>query len=160
MTLEGLNGLTVERASDELRQCCGSNRWAGAMAAERPFASEDALLAIAERLWWSLDAADWLEAFAAHPRIGDRPTSAWSSDEQSAASGASADVKDRLAHGNRAYEQRFGYTFLVCATGRSAVEILDMLERRLPGPAAEELQIAAAEQRKITTLRLQKLLRP
>lgn len=160
MTLEGLNGLAADRATTELRRCCGSNRWALAMAAARPFASEDALLAIAERLWWSLDAADWLEAFAAHPRIGDRPTSAWSSEEQAAASAASAEVRNRLAHGNRAYEQRFGYTFLVCATDRSAADILDMLERRLPGSAADELQIAAAEQRKITTLRLQKLLRP
>ena len=158
MTRDALNALTLAQAEAELLRCCGSQRWAAAMAAARPFHSDDGLMATAERLWWSLEAADWLEAFAAHPRIGDRPTSAWSAQEQSAASTLSAAVRERLAAGNHAYEARFGYTFLVCATGRSADDLLAVLERRLSGTAADELQIAAAEQRKITALRLEKLL--
>ena len=159
MTLDALNQLPSTGAHDGFLRCCGSKRWAFVMTDTRPFRGYDALLAIAERTWWSLEAADWLEAFAAHPRIGERATSTWSAEEQSvAAASALADVSTRLAEGNRAYEQRFGYTFLICATGRSAAELLAVLERRLAGHAADELQIAAAEQRKITALRLEKWL--
>jgi 2-oxo-4-hydroxy-4-carboxy-5-ureidoimidazoline decarboxylase len=160
MTLDVLNRLTTSQAEVQLLQCCGSKRWAATMAAERPFRGQEVLLAAAERIWWSLDAADWLEAFAAHPRIGDRPTSAWSAQEQAAAAAPDEDVRRRLAEGNRAYERRFGYTFIVCATGRAAVDLLSVLERRLSSEAADELQVAAAEQRKITALRLEKLLTP
>lgn len=159
MTLDVLNAAPAARAEMELLRCCGSKRWAAAMTAARPFHTEDALFATAERVWWSLDVADWLEAFAAHPRIGDRPSTAWSVQEQAAASAPGDDVRARLAAGNHAYETRFGYTFLVSATGRTAEDLLQVLERRLGGTAADELQIAAAEQRKITTLRLEKLLR-
>ena len=120
MTLETLNSLPATRAEAELLRCCGSKRWALAMAAARPFHNHDALHATAERLWWSLEAADWLEAFAAHPRIGERPSSAWAAQEQASASTADDVVRAGLSAGNHAYEQRFGYTFLVCATGRSA----------------------------------------
>lgn len=128
------------------------------MTAARPFASLDALLATAERLWWSLQPADWLEAFAAHPRIGERASSAWSAQEQAGAGSAGADVRERLTRDNKAYEDRFGYTFIVSATGRTAAEMLTILERRLENAPDDELQIAAAEQRKITELRLHKWL--
>src|SRR5215831_14299863 len=113
---------------------------------------------IAQRLWWSLAAADWLEAFAAHPRIGERATSAWSAQEQTRATETSDAAHARLVAGNRAYEQRFGYTFIVCATDKSADEILTTLEERLHHEPADELQIAADEQRKITEIRLNKLI--
>jgi 2-oxo-4-hydroxy-4-carboxy-5-ureidoimidazoline decarboxylase len=128
------------------------------MAAERPFANPDVMAAAAQRLWWSLAAADWLEAFAGHPRIGDRATSTWSAQEQSRAMQTSEDVRIRLAAGNRAYEERFGYTFIVCATDKSAEEILEIFNRRLRNHPGDELQIAADEQRKITALRLNKLI--
>lgn len=160
MTLDALNRLPASQAETQFTQCCGSKRWATAMAAERPFHNVDVLQAAAERVWWSLETADWLEAFAAHPRIGERPTSAWSAQEQASAAAPGDEVRRRLAEGNQAYERRFGYTFLVFATGRTAAELLDVLERRLHGAPADELQIAAAEQRKITALRLEKLLTP
>lgn len=160
MTLTELNRLSQSRAEAEFLRCCGSNRWAHLMALERPFANTDVLAAVAQRLWWSLAAADWLEAFAAHPRIGQPATSAWSAHEQARASAGSRDVRQRLEAGNREYERRFGYTFLVCATDKPAEEILAILERRLRHEPADELQIAADEQRKITDLRLTKLITP
>src|SRR6266853_4784634 len=158
MTLTELNRLPVGRAQSEFVRCCASNRWAHGMAAERPFANPDVMAAAAQRLWWSLAAADWLEAFAAHPRIGDPATSAWSAQEQSHSVKTSDDLRAQLVAGNRAYEARFGYTFLVCATEKSAEEILMILERRLRHEPGDELQIAADEQRKITSLRLNKLI--
>jgi OHCU decarboxylase len=158
MTLAELNHLPEAAARTELLRCCGSHRWAALMAAERPFGTTDVLAAAAQRVWWSLAAADWLEAFAAHPRIGERSTSAWSAEEQEKAGGASDAVVARLAAGNRAYETRFGYTFLVNASGKSAEQILEILDRRLRNEPGDELQIAADEQRKITALRLRKLM--
>lgn len=160
MTLVELNRLADARAESEFLRCCASHRWAHLMAVERPFANIDVIAAVAQRLWWSLAAADWLEAFAAHPRIGDRATSAWSAQEQAHAIVSSDDARARLVAGNRAYEERFGYTFLVSATDKSAQEILEMLDRRLRNEPGDELQIAADEQRKITALRLTKLLTP
>ena len=124
----------------------------------RPFTSLDVLLATAERLWWSLDPADWQEAFAAHPRIGERASSTWSAEEQSRAASIAADVKERLTRENKTYEGRFGYTFIVSATGKTAGEMLTLLERRLENAPDDELQIAAGQQRRITGLRLRKLL--
>lgn len=158
MTLIELNRLPDSSAQAEFLKCCASHRWAHLMFAERPFANVDVLAAVAQRLWWSLAAADWLEAFAAHPRIGERATSAWSEQEQARARQASEAVRARLAAGNRAYEDRFGYTFIVCATDKSAGEILEILERRLHNEPGDELQIAADEQRKITALRLTTLI--
>ena len=158
MTIIELNRLAESRAEYEFLRCCGSHRWANLMAAERPFANVEVLTAVAQRLWWSLAVADWLEAFAAHPRIGERATTGWSAQEQAHAVAASDDVRERLMRANRAYEERFGYTFLVCATDKAAEEILTTLERRLHNEPGDELQIAADEQRKITALRLTKLL--
>jgi OHCU decarboxylase len=128
------------------------------MAAERPFATDQDLCAAARRIWDGLVPADWLEAFAAHPPIGGRATSAWSAEEQADAAAATPDVRAGLAEGNRLYARTFGYTFLVCASGRSAVEMLTMMDERLMNTPEEELLIAAAEQRKITELRLKKLI--
>jgi OHCU decarboxylase len=160
MTVAELNRLTDARAEAELMRCCASHRWSHLMATERPFANADVMAAVAQRLWWSLAAADWLEAFAAHPRIGERATSIWSAQEQARAMETGDASRARLVAGNRAYEDRFGYTFIVCATDKAADEILAILERRLLNEPADELQVAADEQRKITELRLRKLITP
>jgi len=140
------------------------------MAAARPFATPDALSGAADAVWLSLAESDWLEAFAAHPQIGanteagraGQPGGAgapsWAAHEQSGVRSASGDVRDRLAQLNREYQARFGYIFIVCATGKTADEMLAMLERRVSNDPAAELAIAAEEQRKITQLRLVKLL--
>ena len=168
MRLDDLNALEAAAAARELRRCCGSSRWAERMAAARPFAGADAILAVADRVWWSLDAADWLEAFAAHPTIGsdrsreagrsDGPDRDWAAEEQAGVADAGLDLRERLAQRNREYQARFGYIFIVCATGRSAAEMLGLLEARLTHDPEMELRIAADEQRKITRLRLEKLL--
>jgi 2-oxo-4-hydroxy-4-carboxy-5-ureidoimidazoline decarboxylase len=155
-----LNALPAPEAQRAFLRCCGSVRWAGAMAAGRPFSTEAEMLSKASRIWDALAPADWHEAFAAHPRIGGQATSAWSAEEQAGAASTTADIRNALADGNRRYAARFGYTFLICATGRSAPEMLAALEARLPNSAADELLIAAAEQRKITELRLKKLTAP
>jgi OHCU decarboxylase len=158
MRLDALNALPGEAAAAAFLRCCGSTRWAQMMAAARPFAAFAAMEAAADAAWASLDRADWLEAFAAHPRIGDATRSAWASEEQSGSRAADDEVRARLAAGNRAYEARFGYIFIVCATGRSASQMLAGLEDRLANDAAIELRVAGEEQRKITRLRLAKLL--
>ena len=111
-----------------------------------------------ESIWWTLTPSDWLEAFSAHPRIGERSLSKWSSDEQSGVDGAQAEVLARLARGNQEYERRFGWIFLVNATGKTAPEMLQVLQSRLSNEEGAELRIAAGEQAKITKLRLEKLL--
>lgn len=152
-----LNGLSPDAAERELRRCCGSRRWARKMAARRPFASDDALFAAAEGIWWDLDPADWREAFGAHPRIGERDGGAWSAEEQAGMDDASRQLEVEIREGNRAYEAKFGHVFLICATGLSAAEMAAAIERRLENDPEAELRIAAAEQAKITKLRLRKL---
>jgi OHCU decarboxylase len=166
MRLDDLNQLDPDSATRALLPCCGSTRWAGMMAAARPFPSVDAMVAAADKVSASLEAADWLEAFAAHPRIGGKLREArgvglgaeWSAIEQSGIGSASAAVRERLAARNRDYEARFGYIFIVCAAGKSADEMLAAIERRLTNDAAVELRVAAEEQRRITHLRLAALL--
>jgi 5-hydroxyisourate hydrolase / 2-oxo-4-hydroxy-4-carboxy-5-ureidoimidazoline decarboxylase len=167
MRLEEVNALDEESAARTLRRCCGSSRWAQAMVRTRPFPSAAAMMDLGDAVWVSLDAADWFEAFAAHPRIGEGPASVgssetrnarWEGEEQSGAQLADADARRRLAEGNRQYEARFGYIFIVCATGKSVEQMLEMLEARLKNDPHEELRIAAEEQRQITRLRLGKLL--
>jgi len=136
------------------------------MTAARPFAHIDELLIKADSVWWSLNAEDWLEAFRAHPKIGEKQGAApqseeartWSAQEQSGIKDAAADTMSALAAGNQDYEQRFGFIFIVCATGRSSEEMLAILKGRLQNDAETEISIAAEEQRKITRLRLEKLL--
>lgn len=152
-----LNRLSPDAAEGELRRCCGSECWAREMAARRPFASDAALFAAAENIWWDLDPDDWREAFAAHPRIGERDGGAWSAEEQAGMNEASRRLEDEIREGNRAYEAKFGHVFLICATGLSAAEMAEALDRRLDNDPEGELRIAAAEQAKITKLRLRKL---
>jgi len=130
------------------------------MASARPFATRDALYEAAERIWWKLDPDDWREAFAAHPRIGERGGTRWSLQEQSGAQSAAETTQAELAGVNGAYEARFGYIFIVCATGKSGDEMLAIAKRRLDNDPASELQVAASEQAAIARLRLGKLLDP
>lgn len=165
-----LNALSSEEAQAELLKCCGSTNWARRMAQQRPFPTGgDAmrrLLDSADRVWWDLGREDWLEAFTRHPRIGEKAaakdasaeTRRWSEEEQSGTRSAREQVLAALAKANRAYEQRFGYIFIVCATGKSSEEMLALLQQRLQNDPAAELRMAAEEQRRITHLRLQKLL--
>jgi 2-oxo-4-hydroxy-4-carboxy-5-ureidoimidazoline decarboxylase len=163
MRVDALNHLPEAEAREGLLRCCGSRAWAQGMLRARPFADERALLEAAERVWRELGRADWLEAFAHHPRIGERQlrekfaaTAAWASQEQKGTQGASEQTLRELASGNAEYERRFGHVFLVCATGRTADELLRLLRQRIDNPAETELGIAAGEQAKITALRLKK----
>jgi OHCU decarboxylase len=177
MRLADLNALEDEAAAAAWLRCCGSSRWARQMTAARPFADAGAMSAAADAIWWALGRADWLEAFAAHPKIGaggaggagqagkageaeGRGGTSWSDKEQAGVADAGDETRRRLAQANREYEARFGYIFIVCATGRTAAEMLALLEGRLRHDAGEELRVAAEEQRRITQLRLRKLLEP
>lgn len=140
------------------KRCCGSQKWAEAMAAHQPFEDRAAMLRIAERIWWSLGEADHREAFAAHPKIGEKSASAWSQHEQAGAAGAQQATLAELVEANRAYEQQYGFIYIVCASGRSAEAMLADLRARLANDRATELRTAAEEQAKITRLRLGKLL--
>jgi 2-oxo-4-hydroxy-4-carboxy-5-ureidoimidazoline decarboxylase len=152
------DAMPESQARELLRECCGSSRWVEAMVARRPFGSRAAAFDAADEIWASLDGADWREAFAHHPRIGEQTTSSVAAKEQSGVSGAADDVRHALAKANRDYEQRFGYIYIVCATGKSAEEMLAIAQARLQNDPDKELLMAAEEQRKITRLRLQKLL--
>ena len=164
MNLAEFNRLPANQAEEALLDCCGSTRWGSRMAARRPFASLNDLCNAADFVWRSLQPADWLEAFGHHPQIGE--TSArgsassrrWAEGEQSGARAAAESVKAGLVQGNRAYRDKFGFIFIVCASGKSAEEMLALLEQRLQNDPAQELQIAAEQQRLITRLRLEKLL--
>ncbi len=149
-----LNTRTEEDARRELTACCGSPRWVQQMLDARPF--ED-LLATADAIWNALSPDDWREAFAAHPRIGEKKADRFSGAEQSGARDASAATMSALADVNREYEQRFGHIYIVCATGKSADEMLALARQRVANAPADELAVAAAEQAKITKLRLLKL---
>ncbi|MFN2577877.1 MAG: 2-oxo-4-hydroxy-4-carboxy-5-ureidoimidazoline decarboxylase [Pyrinomonadaceae bacterium] len=166
MSLDSLNELPQAEAEAEFLKCCGSTKWARAMTDTRPFASEQELFAAADRLLLTLEDEDWLEAFRAHPKIGEQKAATgqshqeqkWSAQEQSNFSAASAETKSELAKRNREYEDRFGFIFIVCASGKSPDEMLAILNSRIHSDLRAELSIAAEEQRKITRLRLQKLL--
>jgi OHCU decarboxylase len=161
-----LNDLPPEEAQARLLSCCGSREWARRLAAERPFRNGEELAAASDRIWSSLSREDWLEAFAAHPRIGTDgvapPNSErfhdWSRREQAGTKDASPETLAKLAEANRKYEECFGHIFIVCASGKSAAEMLAEARARLHNDAQTELAIAAEEQRKITRLRLAKLL--
>ena len=159
MNLLDLNTCGESLAQEAFLKCCGSSRWAKQMTARRPFSNVEAIHTAARDIWWSLDKSDWLEAFACHPRIGEtKPVSSWSSQEQKGMVTATAGTADAIAIMNREYQKRFGYIFIVRASGKSAAEMRDLLEQRLKNDPQEELHIAAAEQMKITHLRLDKLL--
>ena len=165
-SLNRLNELSANQADVEFLKCCGSTRWAQTMTQARPFAGLDDVLTGADRIWWSLSEADWLEAFRAHPKIGETKAAKaqsaeaqkWSAQEQSGVTQASASTISELAERNREYEDRFGFIFIVCASGKSSEEMLAIINERIRNKAETELRAAAAEQSKITRLRLEKLL--
>lgn len=160
------NFLPIDQALRAILPCCGSRTWAEEMAGSRPFADETALLAAADQTWRSLEPSDWMEAFRNHPRIGEsRALTAtlarsveWSAQEQREIAGAEASVKAALADANREYERRFNRIFIVCASGKSASEILEICQRRLKNDGETELREAAEQQRQITQIRLKKWL--
>jgi len=164
--LARLNALDAETCERELLKCCGAREWARAMVARRPFEDVEELMLTAEQVWWSLGTRDWHEAFASHPKIGERKSAqmqsdqaqAWSEQEQSGTRDAEQATLDELTAANRVYEEKFGHIFIVCATGKTAAQMLTLLHARLPNDPGIELHNAAAEQRKITRLRLEKLL--
>ena len=164
-TLQAWNAADPATALDAMLACCAARRWAAAMVALRPIAGVLELSEAADRIWSTMEEPDWMEAFAAHPRIGDRKpahatakSTAWSTQEQSSANTAGEKVLADLAQGNALYEHRFGFTYIVCATGKSAVEMLAILNRRLGSDRAAELREAAKQQRQITQIRLGKWL--
>jgi OHCU decarboxylase len=152
-------------ALDAMLACCAARRWAQSMVALRPFQAVETLSLTADEVWSTMEEADWMEAFASHPRIGERnaaaqpaQSAAWSEQEQAGASTAGNKVLAQLAAGNATYEQRFGFTYIVCATGKSADVMLGILERRVANDRAAELREAAEQQRQITQIRLRKWL--
>ena len=160
------NRLSVGEAAAQILPCCGSRAWAQALASQRPFEDLAAILKASDAVWTNLSEADWLEAFGSHPRIGSsvpegnssRQSVAWSAQEQSDAAKAADPVKFALTAANREYERRFSRIFIICATGKSAAEVLENLERRLNNEAPVELLEAAEQQRQITQIRLKKWL--
>jgi OHCU decarboxylase len=159
-----LNRLPREGAYAELLKCCGSTRWAREVAALKPFWDVTQVVIIGHRVWSELQTEDWLEAFRAHPKIGETRAKAavteeerrWSEGEQQRASGATGETRAALAEANREYEERFGFIFIICASGRTAEEILAALRGRMTNDRDTELRVAAAEQWDITELRLRK----
>ncbi len=164
--LSRLNSLDPGQVEKEFLKCCGSGEWAKRMIVERPFEDFDDLLAKADRVWWLLEKQDWLEAFQSHPKIGQKKpeqqtsaeSQAWSEQEQSGTRNSTRKTADALAALNDVYQEKFGYIFIICATGKTSEELLDILRLRLVNTPDEELHNAASEQAKITALRLKKLM--
>jgi OHCU decarboxylase len=164
-TLAEWNVAVADEALQAMIACCGAKRWASAMVDQRPFAGIVELSEAADRAWSEMQKADWLEAFGCHPRIGERKavhataqSAAWSRQEQSSAASASEKLLSELAEGNALYEERFGFNYIVCATGKSAEEMLAILRRRLASERDAELREAAEQQRQILQIRLGKWL--
>lgn len=165
MNLKLINELSAEEARETFLKCCGCERWARELAEGRPYASEEEIYSLSERSFETLTRDEWLEAFGAHPKIGDMEslkkkysaTKEWAEHEQSRVHGTPPQVLQDLAAGNSEYENKFGYIFIVCATGKTAEEMLSILTQRIRNNSKEELGIAAAEQKKITNIRLGKL---
>ena len=160
------NAASPVRAINEITSCCGAAKWAESLVRRRPFPDESSLLAAADEVWRGLNSTDWREAFHHHPRIGESSaklpqagrSASWSQQEQGSVSAAQDDLKVALSVANRAYEEKFGHIFIVCATGKSAAEILAILRRRMQNDGDTELREAAEEQRQIMQLRLKKWL--
>lgn len=166
MTLQELNNLNEEKLFEELFKCCGSSFWAKELSKQLPFTSLNDLLHKSDAVWQKAGRADGLEAFTHHPKIGDieslekkfANTKTWAGNEQSGVNTAGRETLLALAEGNTAYENKFGYIFIVCATGKTAEEMLSLLNERLNNSPDKELPIAMNEQNKITHIRLEKLL--
>ena len=160
--LERINQASTSEADAMFEDCCGSATWASMMTMVRPFASEDEVMNIAAAVWNDLGTADRLEAFSAHPKIGETKEATnrfarWSAGEQSGMTSADDLLKQELAEANRAYHEKFGFIFIVCATGKTAKEMLELCRERLGNDRETEIANAAAEQQKITEIRLRKL---
>lgn len=166
MTLHELNILPPPQLKEELAKCCGSSAWIDRMLPFFPAEDLVEVLEDAEEQWFLCSEADWKQAFAQHPRIGDieslqkkfASTAEWAIGEQGGIKTATQQTLQSLAEANKKYEEKFGYIFIVCATGKSANEILTQLETRLQNSPEVEIEIAADEQNKITRLRIEKLL--
>lgn len=164
--LAWLNELPRKEASAVFLDCCGSHEWSQRMTSARPFRTLDRLYQTAEHIWFSLTVADHLEAFAAHPKIGEKKSATtqkkratdWSAGEQGDIDTATQETKAQLAEVNGLYERKFGFIFIVCASGKSADEMLAVAKARLGNSVETELELAAIEQSKITEIRLTKLL--
>ncbi len=164
--LARLNDLPHAEAESTFLDCCGSSEWARRMAESRPFTMLEDLYRNADDIWFALSLVEWLEAFAAHPKIGSKKpipvqkdrAVAWSSGEQAGMQTAEDDVREQLAEANRLYQAKFGFIFIVCATGKTADEMLGICRARLGNSVETEIRIAGEEQRKITEIRLNKLL--
>ncbi len=160
-----LNELAADAARQEFRKCCGASWWCDQMTQARPFADAVALVTEADRAFDAMSREAWLEAFGSHPKIGDLESlrmrlagnKQWSEGEQAGVASTDEATLVGLAEGNRAYEERFGYVFIICATGLAATEMLVQLQLRLVNDDVTELRKASDQQRKITHLRLEKL---
>ncbi len=165
MTIAEFDHLSEAEKREALLKCCGSEAWINKMLTVFPAEDLVDLMQHAEEKWQQCTEKDWLEAFAHHPKIGDvktlkdkfASTAKWASSEQAGVDAATEEMMIDLAKGNKNYEQKFGFIFIVCATGKSASEMLELLKARLSNSPQHEIKIAAAEQNKITLLRLQKL---
>lgn len=166
MNLNDLNNQTVEQAQHTFMQCCTSSSWVERMVSTRPYTSKEKLKESANIIWQSLEETDFLEAFEGHPKIGDvsslrakyANTKELAGNEQGLVKEANDDVLAMLSQGNTDYEAKFGFIFIVCATGKSAKEMSDLLQARLPNTKEQEFVNAAEEQRKIFQLRIDKAL--
>ena len=167
MTLATFNKLGLIELFAALQKCCGATEWINLMMQDHPFKTQQEVFDQAIEHWnFSCKKEDWLEAFDHHPKIGNlknlekkfAATKNWSGEEQAAVKQANAATLQALADGNKAYEKKFGYIFIVCATGKSASEMLTLLERRIDNKPSKEIKIAVREQEQITQLRLEKLL--
>ena len=165
MTIQQFNHLTTHQAKEELFKCCGSSVWAEKLARKIPFNSTEELKRESDKIWNDCSDEDALEAFKHHPKIGDikslekkfASTKQWASGEQAGVNEASQNILQDLANGNEEYEKKFGYIFIVCATGKTATEMLALLQLRLPNSPDKEMKIAMQEQNKITHIRIDKL---
>lgn len=156
--LAALNAASAGQAAGDFLRCCGSSAWASRMTAGRPYPDIAAVESAADATWSGCEREDRLEAFAAHPAIGARAGGGWPSQEQAGVAQADAGALDSIAELNARYLEKFGYTFIVCATGKTAEQLLDILRRRMENRPQDEIERAAEAQRQITRLRLRKLL--
>jgi 2-oxo-4-hydroxy-4-carboxy-5-ureidoimidazoline decarboxylase len=166
MGIENLNKLDNETRLKELLKCCGSNKWASILNSKFPFDNFENLIEESDKIWFSLEKEDFLEAFSHHPKIGDVEnlakkfpnTASLSQSEQSGVNNANTKILEELAKENDYYEKKFGYIFIVCATGKTASEMLEIIKTRKKNNEIDEIKIAAEEQSKITKVRLSKLI--
>ena len=158
LSISELDAMSEQDVAAVFRECCGASRWVDGMTDRRPFRSRDSVLSAADEEWNKCGERDWFEAFSHHPRIGDSTATGVAAAEQAGARGVGTVVQDELRRVNQAYEEKFGHIYIVCATGKSADEMLEIARQRMNNDPATELRISAEEQRRIMHVRLRKLL--